>query len=96
MDTSKHKQDEKEGSYVERFESDIGVNAKGNKVAIIKLCKQNNVPYKGVTETIKEGWHGKPKGMLQILWERGVSLSGSRQKQRASIPIMVKRTPSET
>ncbi len=23
------------------------------------------------TETILEGWSGKPKGMLQILWERG-------------------------
>ena len=48
-----------------------GVSAKGNKVAIVELCKQNNVPYKVVTETIKEGWQGKPKGMLQILWERG-------------------------
>ena len=49
----------------------IGVSAKGNKVAIVELCKQNNVPHKVSTKTIKEGWHGKPKGMLQILWERG-------------------------
>ena len=48
-----------------------GVSAKGNKVAIVELCKQNDVPYKIVTETIKEGWNKKPKGMLQILWERG-------------------------
>jgi DNA-binding transcriptional regulator YhcF (GntR family) len=48
-----------------------GVRAKGNKVAIVELCKQNDVPYKVTTETINEGWNGKAKGMLQILWERG-------------------------
>jgi hypothetical protein len=48
-----------------------GVRAKGNKVAIVELCKQNDVPYRVTTETILEGWSGKPKGMLQILWERG-------------------------
>ena len=58
----------------EAMETDLrakGVRAKGNKVAIIELCKQNDVPYKVLTETIIEGWNGKPKGMLQILWERG-------------------------
>jgi hypothetical protein len=57
----------------EVMETDLrpkGVRAKGNKVAIIELCKQNDVPYKVFTETITEGWNGKPKGMLQILWER--------------------------
>jgi hypothetical protein len=48
-----------------------GVRAKGNKVAIVELCKQNNVPYKETREKINEGWMGKPKGMLQVLWERG-------------------------
>jgi hypothetical protein len=48
-----------------------GVSAKGNKVAIIELCKQNNTPCKVATKTVKEGWMGKPKGMLQMLWERG-------------------------
>jgi hypothetical protein len=48
-----------------------GVRAKGNKVAIVELCKQNNIPYIITTETINEGWNAKPKGMLQILWERG-------------------------
>jgi hypothetical protein len=59
----------------EAMETDLrakGVRAKGrNKVAIVELCKQNNVPYKVFTETSIEGWTGKPKGMLQILWERG-------------------------
>jgi len=48
-----------------------GVSAKGNKVKIVELCKQNNVPHTETTETINEGWMGKPKGMLQVLWERG-------------------------
>jgi hypothetical protein len=48
-----------------------GVRAKGNKVAIVELCKQNDIPHIVTTETIIEGWNGKPKGMLQILWERG-------------------------
>jgi hypothetical protein len=48
-----------------------GVRAKGNKIAIIELCKQNNVPHEVVCDTMNEGWNGKAKGMLQILWERG-------------------------
>jgi hypothetical protein len=24
-----------------------------------------------MTEKIKDGWGGKPKGMIRILWERG-------------------------
>jgi hypothetical protein len=48
-----------------------GVRAKGNKVAIVELCKQNDIPHIVTTETVIEGWNGKPKGMLQILWERG-------------------------
>jgi hypothetical protein len=45
-----------------------GVRAKGNKVATVNLCKQNDVLYKVMTKTINEGcWNGKPKGMLQIL-----------------------------
>jgi hypothetical protein len=48
------------------------VRAKGNKVAMVDLCKLNDVPYKVFTETsIIKGWNGKPKGMLQILWEWG-------------------------
>ena len=45
-----------------------GVSAKGNKVAIVKLCKQSNVPNKAATKTFKEGWRGEPKGALQMLW----------------------------
>jgi hypothetical protein len=47
-------------------------------VARNKVYKSNNIettkmvnPYKVKTKTINERWNGKPKGMLQILWERG-------------------------
>ena len=49
----------------------IGVNAKGKKDHLVKLCQNNNLPLKKVITQIEEGWYGKPKGSIQILWERG-------------------------
>ena len=49
----------------------IGVSAKGNRKALAALCRQNNIPCVERIEIVVEGWAGKPKGMLQILWERG-------------------------
>jgi hypothetical protein len=48
-----------------------GVSAKGNRDALVKLCQQNGVPHEITAPKIKKGWVGKPKGMLQMLWERG-------------------------
>jgi hypothetical protein len=48
-----------------------GVRARGSRNVIVRLCKQNDIPHKITTAKIKEGWGGKPKGVLQILWERG-------------------------
>jgi hypothetical protein len=48
-----------------------GVSAKGNGDALVKLCQQNDVPCEIAAPKTKEGWVGKPKGMLQMLWERG-------------------------
>ena len=36
-----------------------------------KRCRQAGVPVEITTEEVTEGWEGKPKGMLQILFERG-------------------------
>jgi hypothetical protein len=48
------------------------VRAKGNRDELVKeLCLQNDVPTEITMQKVKEGWVGKPKGMLQILWERG-------------------------
>ena len=48
-----------------------GVSAKGRKDELQILCKQNNIPIEEELDEVVEGWEGKPKGMLQILWERG-------------------------
>ena len=48
-----------------------GVRAKGNKKAIVKLCQLNDIPFSEARPIVKEGWCGKPKGMLQVLFERG-------------------------
>jgi hypothetical protein len=37
----------------------------------VALCAQRNLPITIEEQEVKEGWLGKPKGMLQILWERG-------------------------
>ena len=48
-----------------------GVSAKGSKDELQALCKNKNVPIEEEIAGVEEGWVGKPKGMLQILWERG-------------------------
>jgi hypothetical protein len=69
-DRKQREKGEKEGCHADLFKGKR-VSAKGNKVAIIELCKQNNALHKIATETVKEGWMGKPKIALQTLWERG-------------------------
>ena len=36
------------------------------------MCTSKNIPITKTAEQIKEGWEGKAKGLLQVLWERGV------------------------
>ena len=49
----------------------IGVNSKGRRDHSVKLCRNNNLPLKKTETIVHEGWHMKPKGALQVLWERG-------------------------
>ena len=49
----------------------IGVNSKGRRDHLVKLCRNNNLPLKKTETIVHEGWHMKPKGALQVLWERG-------------------------
>jgi hypothetical protein len=45
------------------------VHTKGkNKRERVALCQNHSIP---ITRKIKEGWVGKAKGLLQVLWERG-------------------------
>jgi hypothetical protein len=48
-----------------------GIEAKGNAKKIRALCEAQNIPTQYQEKEIKEGWEGKAKGMLQVLWERG-------------------------
>jgi hypothetical protein len=47
------------------------VSAKGRIDELQILCKQKNIPIEEELDEVVEGWEGKPKGMLQIMWERG-------------------------
>ena len=44
---------------------------RGNLKEIQDLCVQLNIPIEFERNKVVEGWVGKQKGMLQILWERG-------------------------
>ena len=47
------------------------ISANRNMKKITDLCSQNNISLTKDTIVIDEGWVNKPKGMLQILYERG-------------------------
>ena len=47
-----------------------GISTKGkNKQELVELCEQHQIAITKNVEKIKEGWEGKPKGLLQVLWE---------------------------
>ena len=47
------------------------ISNKGTKKQLQQICNNNNISIKVLAPKIKEGWVGKAKGKLQILWERG-------------------------
>ena len=48
-----------------------GINTKLNKKKLQQLCSRLGLPFKKPVSIFREGWVDKPKGMFQILWERG-------------------------
>ena len=42
-----------------------------NKKELVALCNSNGIPIVREEPKVKEGWVGKSKGLLQVLWERG-------------------------
>ena len=48
------------------------VSAKGKKTAIQQIAHDHDLPIHETKAKVIEGWEGKPKGLLQILWERGI------------------------
>ena len=49
----------------------LGMVAKGCKADIVSKGKEDYIPVEENYHKKKEGWIGKPKGMFQVLWERG-------------------------
>ena len=50
-----------------------GIVAKGKKEAVVRIAQEHGLPIEEVKSKIVEGWEGKAKGLLQVLWERGFS-----------------------
>jgi hypothetical protein len=48
-----------------------GVSAKGTKYELQVLCKNKDILIVEQLAEVFQGWEQKPKGVLQILWERG-------------------------
>jgi hypothetical protein len=48
-----------------------GIEAKGNLKQIQDMCTAQDILTNYEEGEVKEGWEGKPKGMEQVLWERG-------------------------
>jgi len=47
------------------------ISIMGTKKQLVERCTENNIPTSVEEPKIIEGWINKPKGKLQILWERG-------------------------
>ena len=92
--TSKRKIRRKDA--MEKYLRAKGVRAKENKVAIVELCKQDDVPYKEIVETMKDGMENKRKCSKYCGKGASLTLQLNWQKHRGSTPMMVKRMPLET
>jgi hypothetical protein len=57
------------------------VSAKGTKDELQVLCKNKDLPIvEELDEVVLKGWEDIPKGVLQILWERGF-IDPEKQKE---------------
>jgi len=50
---------------------EVNEETSGNKIDLQARCAKHNIATFEMRKKIIEGWEGKPKGMLQLLWERG-------------------------
>ena len=57
---------------IEMLQQKQGIdNPKGNKQQIKDMAQRAGISLTYEKQEINQGWEGKPKGMEQILWERG-------------------------
>ena len=67
-----------------------GVDSKGKKSVLLERCEKHVPPIpttKTVPNVTKTGWHGKPKGVFQILWERGYIDENQKAKYTMKGPL---------
>ena len=57
--------------FIDNMKADGISNPVGNKKQLQQMCTQRNLPLTVTENKIIEGWHMKPKGAFQILFERG-------------------------
>ena len=50
---------------------EIGIETNGTLKKLQELCRLHNLPTEVIEQKNVEGWEGKQKGLLQVLWERG-------------------------
>ena len=60
----------KKSELLERLQ-EKGIVSKGSTKQLRDLCLERNLQITEKVEVIEEGWMGKPKGIMQVLWERG-------------------------
>ena len=77
MGTKKRKLTKKE---LEEQLTNNGIEARGTAKKLQQLCKDQGLPIEIEERKIIEGWVGKLKGMLQVLWERGFIDEGNLQQ----------------
>jgi len=56
------------------------------KARLVELARINGILLTTSTEKVKEGWVGKAKGMMQVLWERGFIDAGQYAKYTVNGP----------
>ncbi len=48
-----------------------GITMKGRLVDLQQAATNNGIALEEISTKVLEGWEGKPKGLLQVLWEHG-------------------------
>jgi hypothetical protein len=61
-----------------------GIHVTGTVVQLKEIARRNNIPVVLEMQEIIKGWEGQPKGMLQVLWERGFD-DGSQPEKHYTI-----------
>lgn len=82
----------KSESRIEELPTKGLTNTNGTYNSIKVICEQNHISLTEMIDKVLQGWKDKPKGMLQVAWERGLmdennigQYTVSRQKDEMGI-----------